>query len=376
MSSNITELLAAILSAKYGEEVRGSIHDAIELCYADGKAGVNDLEARRLIEAVSAVNEQQAAALEVLEARVEELESGEGGSSQQSTTIDIPTVLVDGGVVENVSVNNNSTTTRHITFTTEFTETPKVMVAIGKNVGAVSQYGYLSANILYPTVTTTGFDFFLANRTGSDRSPGVVWYAYQPTVKTIDLDITIPETEGMTEAQVREITGPIAASVDAIKTGYDGTVYTTPGEAVRTQINDLHVLIGDTPGTAIQASAVAYGDSNVGAELTDINGRLDQLGTDVTTEKIVDGAVTWGKLAGGVKSRISANTGISEQAVTLLISILRTALYSTNQSANIDLLEEALLSGNTDVIFQSGETLTINALAIDPYQDGNVLNIE
>ena len=79
MSSNITELLAAILSAKYGEEVRGSIHDAIELCYADGKAGVNDLEARRLIEAVAAVNESQEADIEALTARVEELEQGEGG---------------------------------------------------------------------------------------------------------------------------------------------------------------------------------------------------------------------------------------------------------------------------------------------------------
>ena len=77
MSSNITELLAAILSAKYGEEVRGSIHDAIELCYADGKAGVNDLEARRLIEAVAAVNESQEADIEALTARVEELEQGE-----------------------------------------------------------------------------------------------------------------------------------------------------------------------------------------------------------------------------------------------------------------------------------------------------------
>lgn len=282
--SSITDLLAAILAAKKGEEVRGSIHDAIEQCYEDGRAGVNDLQARQLIEAVAAVNEEQAAALEVLQARVEELESGEGGSSQQSTTIDIPTVLVDGGVVENISVNNNSTTTRHITFTTEFTETPKVMVAIGKNVGAVSQYGYLSANILYPTVTTTGFDFFLANRTGSDRSPGVVWYAYQPTVKTIDLDITIPETEGMTEAEVREITGPIAAAVDALKTGYDGTSYQTAAEAVRTQINDLHVLIGDEPGTAISADSIGYEGGSVADALAGLNGRLDGLGEGVPTE--------------------------------------------------------------------------------------------
>ena len=275
--ADILEYLNTIENAVYGKDVRQAIVDSISQCYTDGKAGVNDLQARQLIEAVAAVNEEQAAALEVLQAKIEELEESEGGT-QQSTTVDIPTVLVDGGVVENVSVNNNSTKTQHVTFTTEFTEIPRVMVAIGKNVGAVSQYGYLSANILYPSVTTTGFDFFLANRTGSDRSPGVVWFAYQPTVETIDLDITIPDAQGMTESQVREITGPISAAVDAIKTGYDGTVYETAAEAIRTQINDLHVLIGDEPGTVIDAGAIGYGgDSNVANELDGLNERLSDL---------------------------------------------------------------------------------------------------
>lgn len=35
----------------------------------------------------------------------------------------------------------------------------------------------------------------------------------------------------------------VATSLDGIKTGYDGTQYTTAGEAVRQQINDLHVAI-------------------------------------------------------------------------------------------------------------------------------------
>jgi hypothetical protein len=82
----------------------------------------------------------------------------------------------------------------------------------------------------------------------------------------------------MTEAEVRELLAPISAALNGIKTGYDGTVYDTPGEAVREQINDLHVLIGDEPGTAIQASAVAYNNSNVAAELTAVNGRLDEQG--------------------------------------------------------------------------------------------------
>lgn len=47
--NNIEENLAKILSAIYGEEVRGAIHDAIHDCYEDGKAGAVDLVAREQI---------------------------------------------------------------------------------------------------------------------------------------------------------------------------------------------------------------------------------------------------------------------------------------------------------------------------------------
>lgn len=44
--ANIQDLLEDILSARYGEEVRGSIHDAIEQCYMDGQMASVDLVAR------------------------------------------------------------------------------------------------------------------------------------------------------------------------------------------------------------------------------------------------------------------------------------------------------------------------------------------
>lgn len=47
--AGIEEYLGDILSARYGEEVRQSIHDAIHQCYADGKAGATDLIAREQI---------------------------------------------------------------------------------------------------------------------------------------------------------------------------------------------------------------------------------------------------------------------------------------------------------------------------------------
>lgn len=45
--ADVEKLLNNIKSAIHGEEVRGSIHDAIQQCYHDGKAGGNDLEARQ-----------------------------------------------------------------------------------------------------------------------------------------------------------------------------------------------------------------------------------------------------------------------------------------------------------------------------------------
>lgn len=47
--SEILEHLSKIKKAFYGEEVRGAIHDAIQQCYYDGKAGTIDLEARQLL---------------------------------------------------------------------------------------------------------------------------------------------------------------------------------------------------------------------------------------------------------------------------------------------------------------------------------------
>lgn len=47
--SNIQTFLEKILSARYGKDVRQSIHDAIHQCYEDGKAGSVDLTAREEI---------------------------------------------------------------------------------------------------------------------------------------------------------------------------------------------------------------------------------------------------------------------------------------------------------------------------------------
>ncbi len=49
---NILDLLKQILSARYGKDVRQSIHDAIYQCYKDGKAGSIDVDAREQLDEV------------------------------------------------------------------------------------------------------------------------------------------------------------------------------------------------------------------------------------------------------------------------------------------------------------------------------------
>jgi hypothetical protein len=302
MSNSITDFLAAILSAKYGEQVRGAIHDAIELCYQDGKAGVNDLEARHLIEQVIGVNEMQDAGIETLTARVEALEQGGEGESAGTTTTTVPTFIVDHGIANFSNVQANKTATMNVTFAKTFTEAPVVAaIKVFRN-GPNTFYSLVTAQPVESSITTNGFTLAVGNRYTQAVSPSVLWIAFQPTEIEINTEIIIPSGDGMTEAEVRELLAPISAALNGIKTGYDGTVYDTPGEAVREQINDLHVLIGDTPGTAIQASAVAYGNSDVGTELTNVNGRLDDLTNAITvdlTNTLVIGYIDVGNVAIG-----------------------------------------------------------------------------
>lgn len=283
--STILDFLNIISGAKYGRDVRQAIVDAISACYEDGKAGVNDLEARRLIESAIGVNESQQADIDTLYAQVAELQEGGGESEQQSTTITLDTVICDGGFVDSVSVANNAVATYDVTFSQTFTEIPQVFACVAVQNSASSVYSKVTVGVIKSQISTTGFRFFIANTSGASRATTVVWAAFQPTTKEIDLDITIPSGEGMSEADVLAITNPIQSALNGVKTGYDGTVYSTPGEAVRTQINDLHVLIGDEPGTAIQASAIGYNDSNVADELTGLNGRLTQLNFSLGTDE-------------------------------------------------------------------------------------------
>lgn len=73
------------------------------------------------------------------------------------------------------------------------------------------------------------------------------------------------------------VLAPFASRLNGLLTGYDGTTYSSPAEAVRTQISDLHVLIGDIQGDAkIAGSAVGYDGSESGLSATTMQGAVDE----------------------------------------------------------------------------------------------------
>jgi len=78
-------------------------------------------------------------------------------------------------------------------------------------------------------------------------------------------------------SSLTQVLAPFAAKINGLLTGWDGTTYTTPGEAVRQQISDLHVLIGDVPGVGVSGSAVSYDGTDSGLSATDMQSAVDEV---------------------------------------------------------------------------------------------------
>ena len=205
--SSITDFLNLISGARYGREVRQAIVDAISQCYEDGRAGVNDLQARRLIEAVIAVNSDQEVAIADLRMQIAEILGG-GPSTETvgTTTTEVPTFIHESGVAS-ITVPSRTSKTVHVTFTAPFTEPPVILVSNGKATGADEAYVNVTANILYNSITETGFDFFVANNTSTTRSPMVTWLALQPTTVEINTKIVVPATDDLTQEQIDSLIG-------------------------------------------------------------------------------------------------------------------------------------------------------------------------
>lgn len=105
--SNIEQYLADILAARYGEEVRQSIHDAIQQCYKDGRAGAIDLEAREDIAAETTAREALDTRVNGIDTRVETLEN-DTTTAEEVTYDDTSTQLGATNVQGAIGALNNN----------------------------------------------------------------------------------------------------------------------------------------------------------------------------------------------------------------------------------------------------------------------------
>ena len=204
--ANILDILNIIRQAQYGREVRQAIVDGISQCYEDGKAGVNDLEARRLIEAVTAVNEQQEVDLINLHMQIEEIISG-GQSTEtvDTTTTEVPTVIFDTGTAD-VYVQSQGNSTQAVTFNKTFTEAPAVICGVNwRDAGGNKNYAFLA--IAPANITTSGFDIVIANYVNHPMTPTVRWIAFQPTTVEVNTEIVVPATDDLTQEQIDSLIG-------------------------------------------------------------------------------------------------------------------------------------------------------------------------
>jgi hypothetical protein len=208
--SSITDFLNLISGARYGREVRQAIVDAISQCYEDGKAGVNDLQARRLIEAVMAVNSEQEVAIANLRMQIAEILGG-GPSTETvgTTTTEVPTYIIETGVVQ-ISIPRYSAASavrEQITFTEEFTEAPFVFVEVMARGSVNANYSSIFAAPILDTITTTGFTLGAVSGSSNALSPSIRWIAIQPTTVEIDTEITVPATDDLTQAEIDSLIG-------------------------------------------------------------------------------------------------------------------------------------------------------------------------
>ena len=206
--SNIQDLLAYILNASRGDQVRDSIVDAISQCYEDGKAGTVDLQARNLINGVMNTNENQQADIMSLLARVAELEGGSGGEGSTGTvTTEIPSFILDAGIVDSIRVTDKHVSTATATFNKEFTEPPHVFCMLMVQTTVSWSYAHVSVVAIKSSITTEQFKVCVAQNTGTERSVTVGWIAIQPTTITVETDITVPATDDLTEEQIQSLIG-------------------------------------------------------------------------------------------------------------------------------------------------------------------------
>ena len=223
--SNISSLLASILSARYGKDVRQDIHDAIEACYTDGKVGATDTTARTAISALAArVTALEGAASSGLTTDELVLEDGfTVFQSQTPTCAKIgPIVMVWGSVRSSID----------IPFATAGAEYKVATIPSGyrpyADMGLTQSQGYVGENTYFLDIRTNGEVY-------------IKYPIASPIVQSraINLDMVYIAEDAATSG-----TQTLDEVADA-RIGWDATLYASLGDAIRGQIEDIWDAINE-----------------------------------------------------------------------------------------------------------------------------------
>ena len=272
--AEIQEYLTKILHAVFGRDVRQSIHDAIQQCYYDGKAGSIDLQARQKIETLASrmdnivlSSTETLSGYELVEIYANSDYSGsEVSENVWSTSMLLSTTeldAVDWSHAEDVKIIN--------------------VGAIDWNDGASYPDPELYKTLPYyhkddMSVAIEMIDDAYAVSIMADEATKTYNRLYVKIVLAYKSHLSIPELEDL-------------------KVGADGTVYGSAGDAVRKQVCNLFEA-----DEVLNQGGLDLKEEFIGAQ---VNEWLEEHPEATTT--VQDGAITKGKLSNDLLSGLCVN---------------------------------------------------------------------
>lgn len=255
---DIATYLATILSATYGEQVRQAIHDAIQSCYEDGKSGATDLTARQLYHTLETALGNVTSQYNMVKdetvlfegeaygtGAIINLNLGEGGALTDFDRLDFYTNASGNSEIRSIPATNTTYSLREVNLSDDATQ-----YFIGAN--------ELNMSIDNSTITITSHVNFALYRSG-----GVIGMDlnYVNPSQTENVGFKILKIVGRKNAQNLEV-------VD-IRTGADGVIYSSAGDAVRTQIANLPDVGASIVGDTLIISTVANQDDGEDPEVVE-----------------------------------------------------------------------------------------------------------